>query len=105
MQVRRWLRCAVVCLLCGTALIAPSQKNRREPLTEAQQDQLAEAGIVPYARIGLYTKFVSEHVSRLEAIGKRSESGRGQRRRVWMNGKRPRQNCAARRSGCWRVAL
>ena len=79
MQVRRWLRCAVVCLLCGTALIAPTQKNRREPLTEAQQDQLAEAGIAPFARIGLYAKFVNEHVSRLEAIGKRSEAGRGQR--------------------------
>jgi hypothetical protein len=68
-----------VCLLCVGARFAPAQRDRREPLTEAQQDQLAEAGIDPGARIALYTKFASEHASRIEAFGKRTESGRGQR--------------------------
>ena len=68
-----------MCLLCGAALLASAQKERREPLTEAQQDQLAEAGIDPGARIALYTKFLNERANRIDAFGKRHEAGRGQR--------------------------
>ena len=79
MKLRRYVTVGLVCLLCFGARFASAQRDRREPLTEAQQDQLAEAGIEPGGRIALYTKFASEHASRIEALGKRSEGGRGQR--------------------------
>jgi hypothetical protein len=39
----------------------PAQKEKPEPLTPAQQDQVAEAGIFPVVRVGLYVKFLDEH--------------------------------------------
>lgn len=56
-----------------------AQRDQRDPLTEAQQDQIAEAGIDPDARIGLYTKFTNEHAQTIESVGKRTEKGRGRR--------------------------
>ncbi len=55
------------------------QRDQRETLTAAQQEQIAEAGIDPDARIALYTKFTSEHAQTIEGLGKRHEAGRGRR--------------------------
>jgi hypothetical protein len=41
------------------ALIA--QKDKPEPLTEAQIEQIREAGIDPNGRLVLYTKFINDH--------------------------------------------
>ena len=51
------------CLLTTASLASPlsAQKQKREPLTEDQQDQIAEAGIDPVASVDLYVKFLNEH--------------------------------------------
>ena len=66
-----------VCLSFAAPL--HGQKNRREPLTEAEQDKIAEAGIDPNIRVGLYTKFLNEHCDVVQGLIKRAEDGRDQR--------------------------
>ena len=56
-----------------------AQREQTGPLTPAQQDQIAEAGIDPDARIALYTKFLNEHADTINGLSKRHESGRGRR--------------------------
>ncbi len=62
-----------MCLFLAAPLRA--QRHRRDPLTQAQADQIAEAGIDPDARIGLYTKFLNEHADALQALARRIPSG------------------------------
>jgi len=64
-------------LFFGLALAAPlsAQKQKREPLTEAQQDQIAEAGIDPVARVSLYVKFLDEHAETIQGLTSRAKSG------------------------------
>jgi hypothetical protein len=68
-------------LLACFLIVVPlhGQKNRNEPLTEAQQDKIAEAGILPNARVELYTKFLNEHADVIQGLIKRAEAGRDQR--------------------------
>ena len=58
---------------------AHAQKQQREPLTEAQRDKIAEAGVDPDARVGLYTKYINEHADVIQRLIKRAEEGRDQR--------------------------
>jgi hypothetical protein len=51
-----------------------AQKDKPEPLTETQQDQLAQAGIDPVARIGLYVKFIDEYSDTIKSITTRAHS-------------------------------
>lgn len=51
-----------------------AQKQRREPLTEAQVDKIAEAGIDPNARVGLYTQFLNEHADAIKALTNRAKT-------------------------------
>ena len=51
-----------------------AQKAKREPLTEAQQDQIAEAGIDPVARVDLYVKFLDEHSDTIKGLITRAKS-------------------------------
>ena len=69
--VMRTLAAFSVCFL----LIAPlcGQKEKREPLTGTQQDQIAEAGIDPAARISLYVKFINEHSDTIKGLIKRAK--------------------------------
>jgi hypothetical protein len=53
--------------LLVTAPLA-AQKDKREPLTEAQQDQIAEQGVDPAARVVLYVKFLSEHSDTIKGL-------------------------------------
>ncbi len=58
----------------------PAQKQRREPLTEAQIEQIREAGIYPVDRVNLYTKFLDEHADVLKGLANRAKStARGRR--------------------------
>jgi len=66
-------------LLLWLALPLAAQKTQREPLTEAQQEQIAEAGIDPAERIALYTKFVNERADTIKNLGGRHEQGRARR--------------------------
>ena len=60
-------------------ILLHAQKDKHEPLTAAQQEQIAEAGIDPNERISLYTKFANERAQTIEGVGKRTEKGRGRR--------------------------
>lgn len=77
----RPLRCMSP-LLCCLFMIAPllAQKDKPEPLTEAQIEQIREAGIDPNGRVGLYTKFLNEHADTIKGLTNRSKSlGRAKR--------------------------
>jgi len=68
-------RTFAIFLLCVLASAAsPAQKEKREPLTEAQQDQIAEAGIDPPARVSLYVKFLDEHAETIRGLIQRAKS-------------------------------
>jgi hypothetical protein len=62
--------------LLGLFLAAPlhAQRQQRDPLTGAQAEQIANAGLDPDARIGLYTKFLNEHAENIQALGRRIPS-------------------------------
>src|ERR1039457_6976856 len=77
----RWMRCfaAVVVCLLGARLL-PAQKEKREPLTGAQIEQIREAGIYPDDRVKLYTKFLEEHAEVIKGLTKRSKSTARSRR-------------------------
>jgi hypothetical protein len=70
-----WHFLAVALLLFVTCAPLRSQKEKREPLTEAQQDQIAEAGIDPAARVDLYVKFLNEHADTIKGLIPRAHSG------------------------------
>ncbi|HVZ83334.1 MAG TPA: hypothetical protein VG893_06630 [Terracidiphilus sp.] len=59
-------------LLLAAPLLA--QKEPRQPLTEPQIEQIREAGIYPEERIGLYTKFIDEHVEAIKSLGAHGHS-------------------------------
>jgi DNA gyrase/topoisomerase IV subunit A len=62
------------------AVPLPAQKQKPEPLTDAQIEQIAEAGIDPTARVNLYTKFLNEHAEAIKGLSNRkTNSSRGQR--------------------------
>lgn len=66
----------IAAILFSLLLAAPlcAQKQKREPLTEAQQDQIAEAGIDPVARIGLYVKFLNQQADTIKGLIPRGHS-------------------------------
>ncbi len=68
----RTLAAILFCLL----LVAPlaAQRQKPEPLTEAQQEQIAEAGIDPVARVGLYVKFLDDRSDTIRGLIKRIKS-------------------------------
>ncbi|MGB8028780.1 MAG: hypothetical protein WCF30_03860 [Terracidiphilus sp.] len=58
---------AVILALVVSAPLA-AQKDKPEPLTEAQQDQIAQAGIDPVARVGLYIKFLDDYSDTIKGL-------------------------------------
>ena len=60
------------CVLFAPPLLA--QKEKPEPLTEAQIEEIREAGIAPNDRVNLYTKFVNEHADTIKSLTNRSKS-------------------------------
>src|ERR1700709_1664347 len=82
----RFLRSRLSFLACLCVLLAlppgrlVAQKDKREPLTEAEVEQIREAGIAPPDRINLYTKFLNEHAGTIKGLTNRSKSlARGKR--------------------------
>jgi hypothetical protein len=62
------------------AAALPGQKTRPEPLTEAQIEEIREAGIAPNDRVKLYTKYLDEHAEAIKSLTNRSKSaGRAKR--------------------------
>jgi hypothetical protein len=72
MSAMRFLAPALLCLLAAAPLRA--QKQKREPLTETQQDQIAEAGVDPVARVDLYVKYLNEHADTIKGLVPRAHS-------------------------------
>ncbi len=66
MNAMRILAATLLCFLVAAPLRA--QKEKREPLTETQQDQIAEAGIDPAARVSLYVKFLNERADTIHGL-------------------------------------
>jgi hypothetical protein len=60
------------CLLVAGSLAG--QKKKREPLTEAQMEKIAEAGIDPNARVSLYTQYLNEHADAINALSARAKT-------------------------------
>jgi hypothetical protein len=69
---------ALFCLLLSAPLAAQQQK--REPLTEKQQDEIAEAGIDPVARVNLYVKFLNDYCDTIKGLIPRVKSASRARR-------------------------
>lgn len=74
----RALAAILFCLLLAAPLAA--QKEKREPLTEAQADQIAQAGVDPVARVDLYVKFLNERSDTIKDLIKRAKSPARSRR-------------------------
>jgi hypothetical protein len=68
----------LICLFLVTPLLA--QKEKREPLTEAEIEQIREAGIYPNDRVNLYTKFLNEHADTIKGLTNRAKSAARARR-------------------------
>jgi hypothetical protein len=78
MRPTRALAPIVVLLLLAAPLVP--QKEKREPLTGAEIEQIREAGIYPTDRVKLYTKFLDEHAATVKALTPRAKSGSRARR-------------------------
>jgi uncharacterized phage infection (PIP) family protein YhgE len=66
---------AILFALLVTAPVAlAAQIEGREPLTDAQQQAIAEAGIDPVARVGLFVKYLNERADTIEGLIKRAHS-------------------------------
>jgi hypothetical protein len=71
----RLVRSLALCsILISLAAPLIAQKDKRQPLTEAQIELIREAGIEPSARIALYTKFLTEHADVIKSLTNRVQS-------------------------------
>ena len=71
----RLVRSLILCsLLFSLAAGLLAQKEQRQPLTEAQIEQIRDAGIDPSERIALYTKFLNEHADVIKSLTNRVKS-------------------------------
>lgn len=61
-----------ICFFGALPLFA--QKDKREPLTETQIEEIREAGIDPDARIKLYTKFLDARADVIKGLTNRARS-------------------------------
>ena len=72
--MRRSLVYAVVAVSLLLAQNLVAQKEKREPLTGQEIEQIREAGIYPSDRIALYTKFLNEHADTIKKLTDRGKS-------------------------------
>jgi ABC-type transporter Mla subunit MlaD len=64
-------------------LLAPPahpQKEKREPLTGPQIEEIREAGIDPDKRVSIYTRILNEHAATIKGLTARSRSEQRTRR-------------------------
>ena len=62
----------IVSLVLSVSLSA--QHQARDPLTPAQAEEIAKAGIYPDQRVHLYTKYLDEHANTIESLAKRADT-------------------------------
>jgi hypothetical protein len=70
--VRYFVAALVACLLCTGP--SQAQREKHEPLTAAEIEEIRDAGIVPEQRVNLYTKYLGEHADALKALAARRKS-------------------------------
>jgi hypothetical protein len=79
----RTLAAFLLSLLALSLLMAAplrAQRQKPEPLTDTQQEQIAEAGIDPVGRVDLYVKFLNERADTIKGLIPRAHtSARGSR--------------------------
>ncbi len=80
MRLRRSIVFLWLCCITAASLPAQSREQQHEPLTPSQIEEIREAGISPDVRIGLYTKYVGEHIDTIKGLTKRARSGARVRR-------------------------
>jgi len=68
-----WL-IAFVVLLSSLAPLAQAQTSKRDPMTEAEIDQMREAADYPDKRLGLMVRFAKERIAMIELLQPDSES-------------------------------
>jgi hypothetical protein len=51
-----------------------AQKEKRDPLSQAEVEKIREAGIDPAERVKLYTEFVNDHVTTVKNLTNRGKS-------------------------------
>jgi hypothetical protein len=68
------MRTVVIFLFALLAIPAIAQKEKREPLTENQIEEIREAGVDPNLRITLYTKYLNEHADTIKGLTSRAKS-------------------------------
>lgn len=68
----------LLCLVFVSLLLAQplllAQKEKPEPLTEPQIEEVRDAGKDPVARVNLYTKYLNEHADTIKGLTNRSKS-------------------------------
>ncbi len=77
MRLPRFFFGLLLCAACtSSAFVQPilAQKEKREPLTEVQMEQIRDAGIDPNLRISLYTKFIAERAETIKGLTNRAKS-------------------------------
>jgi hypothetical protein len=68
------MRAPAILLLALLAVPVIAQKDKREPMTENQIEEIREAGIDPNLRISLYTKYLNEHADTIKGLTNRAKS-------------------------------
>jgi hypothetical protein len=68
--------CCIPVILMGLLGVGTlwGQKEKREPLTGPQIEEIREAGIYPGDRVNLYTKFLNEHADTIKGLTTRGKS-------------------------------
>lgn len=67
-----WLVAPLMLVLLAGPLRA--QRQPRDPLTPAQAEEIAKAGIDPNQRVHLYTKYLDQHADTIKALAKRADT-------------------------------
>jgi len=69
------MRCVAAVLACLlVSALLPAQKEKREPLTSAEIEQIRESGTDPSYRVKLYIQFLNEHAEAIKGLGKHGYS-------------------------------
>ena len=71
--MRNLLSISLALLFLLPAIHLLAQKDRPEPLTETQIEEIREAGIAPNERVKLYLKYTDEHADALKSLAARSK--------------------------------
>lgn len=78
-NLRLNVRPVAILLVLGIPPLVYAQSDQPAPLTDAQQQAIAEAGIDPAARIEFYTKYINDRADTIRRLIPRSESARDRR--------------------------